>query len=598
MALTPNDVLRISEPVEQMYMDCASQLLINLCRHFSTDKALETRAWETKKLSELGALTQESIEIIAATTGKATATIKSAIAEGMGIELEDVEKVLNGAANAGKIQGIGVSWQASESVRTVVKTLTEQATDDANIVNTVMLQSTRERYVNAVQFAATEELALIEELQSAASLQKLQSQLNATQRALNATTLSTAVGAEARTTAVRRAIKQLAEQGITGYIDAGGHKWSPEAYINMDIRTTIHNAAVQGQKARAADYGVSTFQISTKAAARPLCAPYQGWICSWDNSSGTVYDLNGKAYQVHPIRSTSYGEPAGIFGINCGHSPQTFVDGYSLARYDELTPEQAKANEEAYQLSQKQRSLERKVRSAKTEALAYDAAGDKEAFAKAATKVKEANAQYTQFCKANNLPKRVDRTQVFGYNRSVSSKANWAAKREEEFASFAANIRISLPKRNSAEQYKQYVQKVASGKVDLGPQDKAILEALPKRYMWTQVKAKDASIYSLAALTAKTGDEFAMFAKGDVKIIVRGNKGGWTISKDLLRKIYDEQLRWTGHSHPTTVNLEASADDRRTLEQFKWQKKSTVVDLNGNTVEFTKNILQDMLRKR
>ena len=60
-----------------------------------------------------------------------------------------------------------------------------------------------------------------------------------------------------------------------------------------------------------------------------MCAPYVGWICRWDGSSGIVHDLDGNAYQYVPITDTSYGEPAGIFGINYGHSPYTFVDGFS-----------------------------------------------------------------------------------------------------------------------------------------------------------------------------------------------------------------------------------------------------------------------------
>ena len=77
--MTPNDVLRISEPIEKLYMDCSSQLLINLCRHFRDGKALASRDWEIKKLSELGQLTAESIEIIAANTGIAPEEIKNAV---------------------------------------------------------------------------------------------------------------------------------------------------------------------------------------------------------------------------------------------------------------------------------------------------------------------------------------------------------------------------------------------------------------------------------------------------------------------------------------------------------------------------------------
>ena len=115
--------------------------------------------------------------------------------------------------------------------------------------------------------------------------------------------------------------------------------------------------------------------------------------------------------------------------------------------------------------------------------------------------------------------------------------------------------------------------------------------------MWIQVKPEDASIYSLAALTAKTGDEFAMFAKNDVKIIIRGaSNKPWIVPDDLLRRIFDEKLRWTGHSHPTTVNLEASVEDRETLHKLTWQKKSAVIDLNGDVKEFTPNVAADTWR--
>lgn len=455
--LKPTDILKITEPVELMYMDCTSQLLINLSRHFSTDTALETTAWETKKLSELGALTEESIEIIAANTGKAPEAIQKAITEGMGLELKDAEKTLAGAAAKGVIQGPTVSVEASEGVRSVVKNLTDQATNDANIVNTVMLQSTQMRYVNAVQYAAREEAALIEQLQNAQDLAQLTTQLETTQKALNASAMSVATGAEARTTALRRTIAQLASEGITGYVDAGGHHWTPEAYINMDLRTTVHNAAVQGQKARSADYGVTTFQISSHAGARPLCAPYQGKIYSWDGSSGTIEDLYGRKYHYESIKNTSYGEPAGIFGINCGHRPETFVPGYSIPRY-EPTQDEAK-NAEQYRLSQQQRYMERQIRDEKTRALCYNAAGDKEAFDQSALRIKEKNAQYKAFCNDNDLTQRLERTQVVGYNRNVSAKANAAATRQakvaaeetarkQERSNYINNVKPTLPKNN------------------------------------------------------------------------------------------------------------------------------------------------------
>lgn len=424
--MTQNEVLRISEPVEKLYMDCASQLLINLCGHFKTDKALASREWEIKKLSELGALTEESIEIIAANTGVAPEQIKNAVSEALKTELSGVENTLASAAKKGLIAGPTASFEASENVRIVLNNLVEQAVKDSNVVNTVMLESVRNQYLFAINNTLTEEQAEIERMQSAANLQQLDEQLAATQQALNASTFSVASGSEARTTALRRTIKQLADQGITGYIDAGGHKWSPEAYINMDIRTTVHNAAVQGQKARSADYQVTTFLVSSHSGARPLCYPYQGKVFSWDGSEGAVYDLDGNPYHYESIYNTSYGQAAGLFGINCGHSPLTFVDGYTVPRLS--PPEDEEENARIYKESQQQRAIEREIRGAKTEALAYQAAGDTEGFEKAAKRVKKYNAEYKDFCERTGRTERTNRTQVYGYNRSTAAKARAAAK--------------------------------------------------------------------------------------------------------------------------------------------------------------------------
>ena len=430
--MTPKEVLELSEPVEQVYTDCVAQLIQNICRHLGQGKNLSTMEWELRKLSEMDALTRESIKIIASYSGKAEREIKSAIAKGLKLSVKDVESVLKGAVKAGTIAGIGFSVEESQALKNALESLTAQAVDRANLVNTVMLNSTRQRYLWAVNSTKDYEQQLIERLMTASNAEQLEKQLGKVQTALNTATSSVLVGAESRTQALSRVIKQLAAEGITGYIDAGGHHWSPEAYMNMDIRTTIHNTAIQAQKERAAEYGVQTFQISSHSGARPLCAPYQGKFYSWDGSEGTITDLDGHEFWYESIQNTSYGEPAGIFGINCGHFPQTFVDGYSIPRFGP-TEDEAK-NAEEYRESQKQRQLERNVRQAKLEAIAQDAAGNKEAFDQAALKVRKANSDYRAFCKDTGRAPRPDRLQVYaspdgkGYNRSMSGKVTGATR--------------------------------------------------------------------------------------------------------------------------------------------------------------------------
>ena len=420
--LTKTDLLRLGEPLEAVYMRISSQIIINIARHLRAGVFMSSDRWRLQKLSELSAVTDETMEIIAANTGRNAEIIKKTFREAFGIGIADTEKVLQAAAKAGVIDS-APSIDDSLAMQRLLQAYIGQAEETTNLVNTVMLNSTMQRYLWCV-----DDVTRIEALQSAKGVDALTEQLNYTQGVLNVSSGQVVTGIESRQAAVRQAIEALADKGITGWIDKGGHQWTAEAYINMDIRTTAHNVAIEAQKQRSAEYGVSTFQISTHAAARPLCAPYQGWICSWDNVGGVVHDLYGKEYQVHGINETSYGEAAGIFGINCGHFPETFVDGYSIPRYEELTPEQEKQNAIDYAESQQQREIEREIRQAKTEALAMQAAGEKEGFEQASLKVKKTQAEYRDFCEKTGRTPRNDRTQVYGYNRSTAGKVNAAAK--------------------------------------------------------------------------------------------------------------------------------------------------------------------------
>ncbi len=93
-------------------------------------------------------------------------------------------------------------------------------------------------------------------------------------------------------------------------------------------------------------------------------------------------------------------------------------------------PQNKETNDRSYALSQEQRRLERQVRYAKREAAAMNATGDKEGFGAAAQRVKRAQSKYTDFVSSSGRTKRNDRTQVFGYNKSVAGKVTEAAKQK------------------------------------------------------------------------------------------------------------------------------------------------------------------------
>ena len=411
--------LRLSEPMAEMYSAVANLLIVNIARHLDEGDAKESREWQMKKLSELGALTEESVGIIAAVTGTKKDVIRRTFGEALNLTASEVDALCR-SAGLPPLPEIS----ASPSMAQVLEMFSAQAERDTNLVNTVMLESTRQRYLMAVDHIVSAwEKSYIEYLTETESYESLDKKLEAAQKIMNIGAGQAVTGAFSYTEAVRDAVKRLARDGITGFIDIGGHEWSPEAYVFMDIRTTIHNTALKAQQTRAEEYGVYTFQISTKAAARPLCAPYQGVICSWNRGDrGQVTDLNGNVHDYISIYDTSYGEAAGIFGINCGHFPETFISGYSVPRYEKLSQSELEKNTREYEITQGQRKLERDVRDAKTYAKALQAAGDTEGYEKQMKVVRAKRAEYAQYCSNNKVEERTDKLTVAGFGRSSAAK--------------------------------------------------------------------------------------------------------------------------------------------------------------------------------
>lgn len=402
--LTPNEILKLSEPVEQVYSNIVDALLINMGKHFNSGHTLSTEQWEIRKLAELGQLNKESVEIIASLTGQNKELITAALENAVYMATKDIEPELKKAVQKGAIQNAAAdNVIASQSIVQALNAYEQQAMDKLNLVNTTMLESTLAQYRKVITNTVN-----------------IERQMKAAQEVLNIATGKVITGTESRQQALRQALSQIHKEGITGFYDRAGRKWSPEAYVNMDIRTTVHNTAIEAVKTRQEDYGVDIFRVSRHSGARPLCYPYQGRYFSWNNKSGTFTDGEGKRHRYSPISSTSYGKPAGLFGINCGHHPVTMIPGVSIPRD---RPEQDKEeNDKVYAESQEQRRLEREIRYSKQKAAMMEAAGDKEGFEKEAVKIREKQADYNAFCKKTGRTKRLDRTQIFEYNKSISGK--------------------------------------------------------------------------------------------------------------------------------------------------------------------------------
>ena len=93
----------------------------------------------------------------------------------------------------------------------------------------------------------------------------------------------------------------------------------------------------------------------------------------------------------------------------------------------------------------------------------------------------------------------------------------------------------------------------------------------------------------LSALTAKTGDEFAMFTKGNSRMIARGNSIGVNIDTAEAKRLNKKGYKWSGHTHPGTgINTTIpSSGDKEILQCFD-QEQSVIYDSKGNFRTFEK----------
>lgn len=376
----------------EVYAAVTDRILINLARHFKyiAAGASPGSGWDyqVRKLAEMGQVTKETEAIILESMQGGDEALREVLEETIRQSLKPIEKPLREAAERGLLMGEGfIPPEVAPSQFQAFTAFYQQSADKLNLVNTVMLESTQAAYQSTVS--------------------DIVGKINATQGILNEATGEVVTGVSSINEAIRNSVQKMVENGLTGFVDSAGHHWSPEAYVTMDIRTTLANTGREAVFEQMATYGDDLYMVSWHDGARPLCYPWQGKVISRDDNSREVKDLDGNTVHVYKQSETSYGEAAGLFGINCKHYPIPFVPGYTQLREPVQNEEQ---NAKDYEESQKQRELERKYRYEKRDlaVLKAQGAGEEEIKAQRA-RVSNARTNLNDFCEETGRARRSGR---------------------------------------------------------------------------------------------------------------------------------------------------------------------------------------------
>ncbi|WP_281659118.1 phage minor capsid protein [Halobacillus sp. Cin3] len=357
-------IQQLSLPVVDIYSDIEMQILKNVAKKLVMNDRIEPEdinTWQFEKLQQLGRLEQEHIKIISKYAGKGQEEVKQLL-KTVGYQAADAQNAQIASVAASSTV---VPIAESSAILDTLLFYEKRSKQLFNNINTTILDESKQLYLDII----------------------------------NKTTAKVLTGVSTPRQALRQTVSEWAEHGVPALVRKDGSKMSAEAYVNMVTRSMSNTVSNEMQFARMDDYNVDLVEVSSHLGARPRCAPFQG----------RIFSRSGKSKLFPAWSSTSYGEAAGLLGVNCGHFIMPYVHGKSVKRFE---PYDKKRNEKAYENSQRQRNLERKIRKAKRNVISMQELKDKQGVEMAKKKLRGRQKKLRSFIDETGRKRRYDREQI------------------------------------------------------------------------------------------------------------------------------------------------------------------------------------------
>ena len=365
----------------------------------------DTASYQTEKLNEAGLCYDEILSEISTRTKKSKKEIKTAFADAETRVFDYDESIL---ANAG-INKYEFKKISPRMKRIITAALAKTTTEAINLTKTTA-NTTQSLYISSCDLAHMQVMS----------------------------------GAFDYNTAIKNAITNAARGGVKVVYPTGAVS-SLDTAIRRSVLTGVNQTFAKITEMRAKEFDVDLMQTSAHIGARPEHAVWQGYIVSLSGREGYL-----------SLSDVGYGDVRGIFGANCRHSWNMFFEGASHMQYTEAQLEKMRnatctyngEELEVFKARDKQRAMERGIKSTKRKLICFDEAikntPDKMAkaefkneFANLSAKLKKQEAKLSDFVNRTGLKRDRVREQVFAaetkngiknFGKSVSQKAVWENK--------------------------------------------------------------------------------------------------------------------------------------------------------------------------
>lgn len=348
--------------IEKLYSEIEMEMLENIAKVIGNGEGVTEENvlnWQVERLSHLGELNNKQLEVLEKYSGKTRSELREFIEENGIAQLQLFDEEHTELIESPYVE-------PTNNVRERIEMVGKQAQSSLDLTNSTMLDKSNELY----------------------------------QDILNRAVVDTITGSKTPYQSMVRAIQDVGDKGLTGFVAKNGAQWSAEAYVSMVIRATRKNTVNAVAEGRFDEYGIDLVEISSHAGSRPSHIEYQG----------KIYSRSGKSKKYPPLSSTSYGEITGIVtGIHCSHSLYAYFEGIKKT----FKPYNKKESVEKYEEAQQQRKLERNIRSAKKELTMLDAMkANPEDITKAKQKISMRQAQMRGFINDTGRTRSRQREQI------------------------------------------------------------------------------------------------------------------------------------------------------------------------------------------
>lgn len=248
-----------------------------------------------------------------------------------------------------------------------------------------------------------------------------------------------ASGVESYSKAISDTVEELAKAG-SHVTYPTGHKDTIEVAVRRAVLTGLNQGAAQISLQNAIDNGFEYVVVDAHLGARVndenKIANHAGW-------QGKIFKIEGKTKDYGNLKEeTGFpGDPLGLCGYNCRHNFYPYMLG-DPNPFEKDIPDE-KENRKAYENSQKQRSMERKIRESKRNLMGLQTCIDnckdekakfelQQEYNKKADRLQKQNKAYKEFCEENGLKTEQDRLKAAGWNRKSADYARSGAKQYKE----------------------------------------------------------------------------------------------------------------------------------------------------------------------